>query len=154
PETYLWYERRVRRHLKPAVGAVPLAKFTVRQVEGMHATLTEQGVSASEQFKAATTLRAALADAVRQGLILANPATRVTKPKVQHREMRPMDRDEAKALLAAVRDDRLRCLYDLGMDTGARPGELFALHWADVLCSTSEVFIHRGLEEIDGRHWL
>jgi integrase len=120
----------------------------------MHATLTEQGVSASEQFKAATTLRAALADAVRQGLILHNPATRVKKPKVQHREMRPMDTGEAKALLAAVRDDRLRCLYDLGLDAGARPGELFALHWSDVLWSASEVFIHRGLEEIDGRHRL
>jgi integrase len=37
------------------------------------------------------------------------------------------------------------------MDSGARPGELFALHWSDVDWSASEVFIHRGLEENEMR---
>jgi integrase len=68
--------------------------------------------------------------------------------------MRPLDRAEARALLRVVSGDRLRCLYDVGLDTGARPGELFALHWPNVDWSSSELYIHSSLEEIDGRHRL
>jgi integrase len=154
PDTWHWYERRVRLHLKPTVGPAPLARLTPQDVKGMHATLSERGVSPSEQHKAATTLRAALADAVKDDLLPSNPAAGVKKPKVERRPMRPLEADEARRFLGATRADRLAALYDLELDAGLRPGELFALHGPDVDRQTGEVFVHRSLEEINGRHRL
>jgi integrase len=154
PGTYGFYERRVRLRLKPTIGEALLAELDPLAVVEMHAELTRQDVSPTEQRKVATTLRAALNDALDMDLILANPATRVKKPKATSKEMQPLDLDQARALLAAAGSDRLFAYYAVALDTGARPGELFALSWPDLDLEARTVFIHRSLEEISGKHRL
>jgi integrase len=46
--------------------------------------------------------------------------------------MHPLDREQARRLLEAVRGDRLEALYVLAVYTGMRPGELLGLKWVDV----------------------
>jgi integrase len=152
--TYGFYERRVRLRLKPTIGDLLLAELEPLNVVEMHAELTRLGVSATEQHKVATTLRAALADAVDLELILVNAAKRVKKPKASPKEMHPLDLAQARAFLNEAIADRLFAYYAAALDTGARPGELFALHWPDLDLEARTVFIHRSLEEIDGRHRL
>jgi integrase len=160
PATWAWYEQRVRLHIKGVkldedtgvtFGSLLLARLTPREVERLHAALTREGVSPSEQHKVATTLRAALADAVQQGLIASNPATRVKKPKVERREMHPLDVEQAQALLVAAREDRLATLFDVALDAGMRPGELFGLHWPDVDLMAGELSVNWSVEELSGR---
>lgn len=154
PETWNWYERRVRLHLAPTIGQIRIAKLDKLAVEKMHSDLTERGTSPSEQYKAATTLRAALAEAIQAGIISTNMAKRVKKPKVVRREMFCLDQSQARSLLAAVRGDRLECLYALALDTGMRPGEMFALHWPEVDLKAGTVYVRQTLEEISGIHRL
>lgn len=63
-----------------------------------------------------------------------NVSELVDVPRVEHREMRPLNREGARTLLevAAERQDRLLGLWSLALATGMRRGELLALHWADV----------------------
>jgi integrase len=152
PNTYHWYERRIRLHLKPTIGDVRLVRLTALNVLHMHEELTQQGVSAGEQRNAATTLRAALKDAVRLRLVAINVAKDVDKPKkVKRREMLPLDLGQARAFLAAAVVDRLFALYALALDSGMRPGELFGLHWDDVDWAAGSVSIRHSLEEISGK---
>src|SRR5262249_17907156 len=60
PATYAWNKRLARLNTKPILGNHLLSQFWPLDIERMHATLTEQGVSPSEQHKAATTLRNSL----------------------------------------------------------------------------------------------
>lgn len=151
PASYHWYERRVRLHLVPVLGAVPLGKLTVEHVKELHKKLTKREASASEQHKAATTLRVALKDATRQGLLARNVALDVRKPKVAKKEMRCLDARQARAFLDACGIDRLSALYDLELDAGLRPGELFALHWPDVDFAEGAIQVRRSLEDINGK---
>jgi integrase len=82
-------------------------------------------------------LRRALADAVEAGLLQVNPAD--TIPKKQRPTHRPpkaagkhWEPGEAAQFLQASRFDCWHPLWALGLDTGARRGELLALRWGDV----------------------
>ena len=50
-------------------------------------------------------------------------------PLVKRGEMRPLNRDQTRALLKAAERYRLKALYILAVHTGMRPGEVLALKW-------------------------
>jgi integrase len=151
PKTYDHDEGRVRLHLRPALGAVPLGKLTALHVGKMLADMAEAGHSTSERFKAGAVLRAALKAAVRLKLVAVNVAADVKLPKVTRPEKVCLNAAQAVALLSAAAGHRLAALFDLALDSGMRPGELFALHWPDVDLDGSTVFVHQSLEDRAGR---
>jgi len=88
-------------------------------------------------------LRKMLADAVRHGLILANPAARADLPPAQDfagKEI-PVSHTDAirSALVELAPNDPRRnepdllyvCFFDVAIGTGLRLGELRALRWGD-----------------------
>jgi integrase len=76
----------------------------------------------------------ALAQAVRDGLLVANPCARVQPPKRTSEEHvgRVWTEDELRTFLGHVRDDRLYALWRTLAATGARRGEVLALTWVDL----------------------
>jgi integrase len=150
PGTYDPYERHVRLHLVPHVGNIRLAKFGKAQVRALYATLATRGMSAAMQRKVAVTLGIALGAAVRNDLLPGNPAAGVRKPKALKPEMTPLDPDQVAAFLEAAQTDRLYAYYVVALDTGARPGELFALTWPDVDLEAGHLTITKSLEALRG----
>jgi integrase len=150
PNTYCPYERHVRLHIKPYIGGLKLAKLTKAQVRGWYAALAEADVSAALQRKVGTTLTIALNQAADDDLLPGNPALKVRKPKAKRPEMQVLDPDQVTIFLADARRDRLFALYLTALDSGARPGELFALLWPDVDLEGRYLSITKSLEEING----
>jgi integrase len=150
PNTYGPYERHVRLHITPHVGGLKLARLTKAQIRGWYAALTKAGVSAALQRKVGTTLTIALNQAVNDDLLPGNPALKVRKPKAKKPEMLVFDPDQVAAFLAAARNDRLFALYLTALDSGARPGELFALIWPDIDLEARYLSVTKSLEEING----
>ena len=85
-----------------------------------------------------------LADAVRQGLIASNPASRCDLPPAQDFAGKELAREHTEAIRAALielappdplrggRDLFYAHLFDVALGTGLRLGELRALRWRDV----------------------
>ena len=145
---------RVEHHLKPRIGAVPLGKLSALNVEEMLARMAESGESTSERHKAGGILRKALGAAVRLRLLASNVAKDVKLPRVVRPEKTALDAAQAIALLTATRPIRLAAFFDLALDTGMRPGELFGLHWPDVNFDEGWVFVHQTMNERGGRPTL
>jgi integrase len=81
-------------------------------------------------------LRAALSDAVDNGLIASNPAAGVrvlAKEQIEEDEdrLRALSREQVGALLAAV-DPQHRLLIRFAAETGCRVSEIIGLQWRDV----------------------
>lgn len=150
PNTYGPYERHVRLHITPHVGRVLLGKLAAVHVQGMYAALAEAGVSAALQQKVGTTLTIALNQAVKLDMIPSNPATKIRKPKARKPEIAVFDPAEASRFLKAAAADRHYAYYLTAVDSGARPGELFALTWEDVDFDGGFLSITKSLEEISG----
>src|SRR5207253_2174838 len=86
-------------------------------------------------------LRAALNDAVEDGLLRTNPAKGALRPPSSRRRMRTWTREEVTAFLEQLRQHRNLALYHLALYTGMRRGELLGLRWWDVRWSTNTVSV-------------
>jgi integrase len=144
PSTFEGYRLTLHRHVLPRLGARKLSSLRTEDVDSLIAELETEGKAPGTIRNVVVPLRKLLADAVRQGLLLANPAARANLPPAQDfagKEI-PIEHTDAirRALLELAPNDPLRsepdrlyvCLFDVALGTGLRLGELRALRWSDI----------------------
>src|SRR5262249_21149398 len=111
PRTFVSYSQVVRLHIIPNIGRVSLQKLSPQQVQIWLNDLGKAGLSARSRQYARAILRSALAQALRWGVISRNVATLVDSPRVPKHEIKPLEPDQARALLDSVRGHRLGALF-------------------------------------------
>jgi integrase len=84
-----------------------------------------------------TVLRAALSEAVDEGLIPRSPAARVGMPRTIEKQTKPKeavawDADDVDRFLAATSDHRWAFAFRIGVLYGLRRSEVLALRWDDL----------------------
>ena len=143
-------------HLKAGLGQLPLDKLDRDDV----ARWLEESAAAGKLSKRSLqicrmVLRAALADAVEEGLLRRSPAARVALPKVVVRvaaakEVDAWDDAQVRAFLSAVADHRWGGPFQLAVLYGLRRSELLALRWSGIDLEGGTVTIAGGLVEVRG----
>ena len=73
-----------------------------------------------------------LKQAVTNKLLTFNPAEAVALPKIQHKEMATLDRNQVKVYLDNAKNHKFGTAFLLELSTGMRRGELLALRWQDI----------------------
>jgi integrase len=139
----------VRVYLIPALGRHTLARLSAADVEAALGRFMTSGrpvtsdqrrrgrqghapVSALTARHVRATLRRALGDAARDGLVGRNAAADARPPYVPHRPVSYLDAADVRRLIEATQNDDLGPLYGLAATTGLRLGELLGLSWSDV----------------------
>jgi len=130
--TYEVHRHMLQPHIVPALGHLKLKDLNPMHIRGFYREKLDSGLSAATVRKMHSILHKALKQAVLDGLVPRNVCEAVKPPKVKHKEITPLDREQAKALLKAASGDRLQALYVLAVHTGMREGELLGLKWEDV----------------------
>jgi integrase len=78
-------------------------------------------------------INAALTEAVKQGLIDANPAAKVDRPRIKDKKVQDAwTEEQAQAFLGAVAGHALEPLFYMCLVAGLRIGEALALRWQDI----------------------
>jgi hypothetical protein len=104
PSTRSSYAKNIRLHLVPTLGQVPLARLTGAKIDGLYRDLERSGrqdhasgdgLSARTVRYIHTILKAALREAVAQGLLVSNPADKAHPPSAK--EARPPEMHPWKA---------------------------------------------------------
>jgi integrase len=145
--TYERYESIVRVHLVPAIGKVKLKTLTPDHVRGLYREKLDSGLAPRTVLHIHRTLSKALKQATDDGLIPRNAAAPVKPPRPRREEIRPLNREQARALLEAAREDRLEALYVVAVTAGLRRGELQGLKWEDLNLATGTLQVRRTLSE-------
>src|SRR5206468_2643267 len=96
-------------------------------------------------------IRAALQDAVIDGLLAENPARNLRLTHRYRPRFTPLTADEAKQLLKTARGDRLEALYAVALALGLRRGEALGLRWQDVDLEAGLLHVRMALELVSGR---
>jgi integrase len=81
------------------------------------------------------------------GLLVRNPASVITPPKLKHKEMRFYTEEQVQQFLetAKVFEEELYPLYYLAIHTGMRKSELLGLRWSDIDWEHSKLKVQRQL---------
>jgi integrase len=108
--TYEVHRHMIEPHIVPALGRLKLKDLNPAHVRGFYRNKLDSGLSPATVRKMHSVLRKALKQAVLDGLIPRNVCEAVKPPKVERKEIKPLDQEQAKALLEAASGDRLEAL--------------------------------------------
>ena len=138
PTTFHSYEKIVRNHIIPGLGAIKLNDLKPSDIQRFYGeVLAKNGVNGeplsprTAQYAGAI-LKKALKYAVEvEGVLSFNPASRVPLPKSVPSVPTPWTFGELREFLEATKSHRLSFFFRLSAFTGARRGEVLALKWSD-----------------------
>ena len=143
--SYQGYERLVRNHISPSIGHVKLKNLKPAHLQGLYRAKLDAGLSPRSVQYIHATLHRALKIALRWELVARNVADSVIPPKVQRKEMRCLNREQAKKLLSVASDDRYHAVYVVALHCGMRQGEILALDWNSVDLDAGVLQVRRTL---------
>lgn len=163
PTTYAQYHQLLTLHVVPRIGTVRLQELRARHLEQLYGELLASGrrdgtggLSTKTVRLTHTALRAALREAVVKARVERSAAEFVRlAPAVG--EQPAWTREQLRAFLVHVADDRLQALWTLLATTGLRRGEALALRWDDLQlpaagtesASMGKLSVRRALTVID-----
>jgi integrase len=151
PTTISGYRQFVHHDIIPALGGIRLQGLTPAKLNAFYAALSERGLKPKSVRNCHVVIHKALADGVRWGRIVRNPADLADPPRVPRSEMRVWDLAQLRRFLAHVAEDRLYAAWIVAATTGVRRGELLGLRWSDVDLDGGRVRITQALVVVDGK---
>jgi integrase len=129
PTSFDTYRMVVRSRINPNIGHLKLQALSGGHLNGLYATLEQNGLAVSSRRVTHAVLHRSLRDAVRWGRLTRNPADMADPPSRSSTRVTAWTAGELGRFLEHVRDDRLSALWRLAGTTGMRRGELAGLAW-------------------------
>jgi len=148
--TWVHYNWLVRRYINPVLGNIKLKDLRADHIQGLINQLLKSATGIYTVRKVHDILKCALNQAVKQDVIMRNPAIQVDPPPKPHREMAVLTETEVSQLLVAAKGHRLEALFHLAISTGVRESEVLACMWSDLDWLKGTLKIERQLERPRG----
>ncbi len=141
------YEYLIRVHLKPALGAVKLSALTPPMVQHLYNEAMRGGLSPKSVRNLHGVLHKAMEQAMRLGYVRSNPCEACELPRVEPKQIKPLEGDDVKAFLQAIRGTANEELLFIDLFTGLRQGEILGLTWDCVDFAKGQLTIYRQLRK-------
>ena len=139
PRTAQSYAAEFRRHVVPALGKIPLADLRPHHIQAYYVEELRTGRSDGTGGLSPRSvayhhriLSEALEHAVRQNLLVRNPAKVVDPPRPKRAEVGMLAAEDTRRFLQSAAESEYFPLLLAALYTGARLGELLALQWRNV----------------------
>lgn len=149
--TYKKYEQTVRLYLKPELGSQKLDRLRVAKVQSFLNQQVQTGHSVAKVHIMRMVLGAALTRAMREELIPVNVARLTTLPAPPPKKVKPWSADEARAFLAAARNEPLYPAFVVLLVYGLRRGEVLGLSWDDIDLEENVMRVIGQIQRVDGQ---
>jgi integrase len=139
PRTLDSYQSTVNCHLIPNLGHIPLTQLHPQPIQEYYSrALTKGRTDGKGELSRRTVLHIhrvlfqALKYAVRQGLLIRNPAELVDPPRARKPKMKTLTLHEVSKLLNAANATPYYPVIYTALNTGLRQAELLGLRWRDL----------------------
>jgi len=156
PFTVLNYSQHIKNHIKPAMGAIKLDALNAHTIQSFYNSLGVErdgkpGLSPKTVKNIHGVLHKALQQAVKIGYLRFNPAEACELPRIEKKEIKPLDDEAMSAFIEAVRGNRFEAIYLTMLFTGMRRGEACGLLWDCVDLERGTIRIDKQLQNIPGQ---
>ena len=147
--TYVSYEGYVRKHLVPALGAVPLDKLIPADLQRFYLRkLQEDRLAPKTISNLHACLHRALQQAVKEQMIPSNPCDAVDLPRKEAVEISVLTREQQVKLMQESCRHRYGVFIRLALSTGMRIGEIVGLRWDDIDFTNRILFVRSTLNRL------
>ena len=154
PSTYVRYRELITLHAIPVLGRRRLAKLAPQDLQALYRMKLAEGLAPQTVVHLHRVLHAAFKQAMRWDLVARNVCELVDPPKVERREVKPLNLDQTVRLLEVVERDPLEALYVLAITTGMRQGEMLALRWTDLDLERATLRAQRNIRRVRGMGYV
>lgn len=151
PNTVRTYRTYVEHYLVPNIGRHRLDKLTPEHIAAAWRKLRQDGLSENTIHNTHAALSRSLKVAQQRGKVTRNVATLLDAPKRTREAPTVLDRDEARAVLAAAREVRNAARWSVAFALGLRQGEALGLRWSDVDLNKGIVVVRHSLGRVKGK---
>lgn len=146
------YRASIRTHIKPNLGAVKLEELETHLIQQFYNSLTRKtknkpAVSPKTVKNIHGILHKALKQAVANGYMKSNPTENCVLPRIEKKELMPLDDEETKLFLKAIQGHRFELLFTVTLFTGLREGEALGLTWDRIDFKRGSILINRQLQK-------
>lgn len=146
------YNATIRTHIKPGLGAIRLDALNTHLVQNFYNSLSKptkdrDAVSPKTVKNVHGILHKALQQAIANGYIRMNPTNSCILPRIEKKELQPLDEAETKLFLDAVKGHQFELLYTVTLFTGLREGEALGLTWDRVDFLRGSILINKQLQK-------
>lgn len=148
PATVTIYKNNIKNHIKPALGAMILSDLRPHMVQSFINSMELSPASVRLAYKV---LHMALEKAVKLEYIPKNPAAGSELPKLEQKEIHPLDDQQVAELLNAARGEDIEYLITVALFTGCRLSELLGLTWDAVNFKQGTITINKQLARPEHR---
>ena len=152
PFTVDSYRVQIETHIKPALGAVKLAALNTPAIQKFYNQLRQpQGERASLSPKTIKNIHGVFHSALKKAAALRyipyNPSDACELPRMEKKEIQPLDDAAIAAFLKAVQGDQFEILYKVTVFTGMREGEILGLQWDCIDFDAGTITVRRQLQK-------
>lgn len=123
------YKAQCKTHIVPSLGAVKLSELAPPQIQAFYNGLQRDGLAAKSVRNIHGILTKCLSTAVQVGYLRSNPASMVTLPKIEEKEIHPLTDEQVKDFLRVSAGDEYEILLKVILFTGLRESEAIGLTW-------------------------
>lgn len=145
--TFRDYQSKIRLYVTTELAATPLSKVSALDLQKLYSDMMEEPRSLSPRTVRYlhAILNSALSQAVKWGMLQANPAAAVELPRQPRSQTRVLTIEQAQQFLAACETDPLGPLFLLAVTAGLRPSEYLTLKWDDLDWKAGAISVVRTL---------
>lgn len=151
PLTLVSYRTHAKNNIRPYFGQMRLSALDAPTIQKLYNRLL-RGDDERKPLSPKTikdlhgVLHRALQQAVQLGLIRVNPASACKPPRVEKPNIHPLADENVTKFLTAIRGDDFEAIFQLGLFTGMRQGELLGLMWGCVNFDTDTILVDKQLQ--------
>lgn len=160
------YRSFIKNHIVPALGFVKLKDLTpvliqrfINEKAAAKPNRSEKSKEVKDEPYSAKTIKdihgvlhSGLKTACEINYISKNPADRTKLPKVVSKPVKPLDKAQTKAFLAALDGNEYERPFKTALFTGMREAEICGLTWDCVDFENGVITIDRQLQRVDGAY--
>ncbi len=143
--------RHLTERIYPAIGHIKLRELRADHLNDLYSALSKDGLNKRNGGKLSTKtilehhrlISTVLEQAVKEGLVPFNVASRATLPKAEHKEVNYFQPEQVAAIRDALEREPMKwkTLVHLLLITGARRGEVLGLKWDKVDFEGNRIYI-------------